>query len=174
MQSALCKTLLVAVAMACCYLSAYGQCVDADCDPPAIVAANVVINVPWTAGGGAGCFLQVNITTRICPGGRCEVFFNSIERSACCSEAFVTASGAAVVQAVRDWLFANPPIGNPPCAVLRIVHPKCWTKDNVAGTMTPCADPPCCYIQGPIGGPPGPVTTLGAGVCVLPCIPVCP
>lgn len=168
------RSLLVAILLSICYLPTYSQggCVAADCDPPAVVTQDVVINIPWGA-GGPGCFLQVNMTTRMCA-NRCEVFFNSIERSACCATQFTASTAAALVAHVRDWLYANPRIANPPCAVFRIVYPTCWTKDNTAGTMTACGDPPCCYIQGPVGGAPGPVTVLGVGTCVLPCIPVCP
>lgn len=169
------RSLLVAILLSFGYLPAFtqGGCVDnSDCNPPVVITQDVVINIPWGV-GGPGCFLKVNMTTRVCP-ARCEVFFNSIERSACCASQFNTTTAAALVAFVRDWLYANPQVANPPCAVFRIVYPSCWTKDNVAGTMTACIDPPCCYIQGAVGAPPGPVTVLGVGACVLPCISVCP
>ena len=173
MINVLSRSLLVAILLSIGYLPAFtqGGCVDnSDCAGPVVVTQDVVINIPWGV-GGPGCFLWVNMTTRVCP-ARCEVFFNSIKRSDCCASQFNTTTAAALVAFVRDWLYANPQIA--PCAVMRIVYPSCWTKDNVAGTMTACVDPPCCYIQGAVGAPPGPVTVLGAGACVLPCISVCP
>ena len=177
MRNALCK-ISVLLGLLLCYLPVQGQCNSEDCAPIGGGTTNVVINVPWSAGGGPGCVLFVTMTTRICQGpnpDRCEVTFSRIEQTDCCSTAFSSSNLASVVAAVRLWLYLNPQLAN--CDLLRIIHPRCWAVTSTT-VLSACEVDPCCYIEGTPESPPGALQTTAPSMDTCPtspsqCYPTC-